>query len=557
MSRFKRDGEEDVEVRASKRLRGEIVEEPIPATDSEIPIEAEVPMVTEQTAAEVSAVIDADMPSHGQDIGAEVRAPGPEVPEELHTTEVPVGVAVAEAHEATPDGLRVEMSATEVHVEASGTAVPVAEHPVAPTDVPTTQQTLMAQNHGLVPPPTEVEHERQNVRMITDAEAAIAVAPRAPRMIGGSGGPDDLWRQRFKELEAFKDEYGHCNVPCTYALNKNLAKWIVVQRAERKRFLQNQKSSINQDMINQLDALGFVWAPFEQAWEMRFSELAQYKEKYNTCAVPKGWGEGKQLAQWVADQRKQRKKKITGKKACITDERIARLEELGLEWTGKGHTAWQSRLGELKEYKEKNSQCNVPKAWPENKQLAKWVNKQRTEYKKKSDGHKSSMTDERIAELEAIGFVWSLKKRASFEQRFAELTEYHKQHGDCKVPSGRAEYKQLSSWVSKQRAERKKMLAGESSSMTPERVEKLDKLGFVWQRPRVNADTAVAAEVSVPAPAIDPATVQVAPEPVLSTEEVAGAPESELPEVVDPVVEATPADAGLPQVTEVSEVAAQ
>lgn len=34
--------------------------------------------------------------------------------------------------------------------------------------------------------------------------------------------------------------------------------------------------------------------------------------------------------------------------ACITDERIARLEELGLEWTGKGHTAWQSRLGELK-----------------------------------------------------------------------------------------------------------------------------------------------------------------------------------------------------------------
>lgn len=50
-----------------------------------------------------------------------------------------------------------------------------------------------------------------------------------------------------------------------------------LQRAERKRFLQNQKSSINQDMINQLDALGFVWAPFEQAWEMRFAELTQYK----------------------------------------------------------------------------------------------------------------------------------------------------------------------------------------------------------------------------------------------------------------------------------------
>lgn len=231
MTRSKRDGEEDVEIRASKRLRGEIVEEPM-TSETHMPIVADIPeaMATEQTAAAVSAVIDAELPSHVQNMGVE-GPNGPEIPEELPATEAPVEVPATEVPVEVPTNeVPVEMVTAGIPEDASSASMQGEEHPVAPTEAALSQQqTIMTQNHELVPLPSEIEHEREGVRMMAEAEAAMEAVPRAPRMMGGAGGPDDLWRQRFKELEAFKDEYGHCNVPCTYALNKNLAKWIVVQ----------------------------------------------------------------------------------------------------------------------------------------------------------------------------------------------------------------------------------------------------------------------------------------------------------------------------------------
>lgn len=87
--------------------------------------------------------------------------------------------------------------------------------------------------------------------------------------------------------------------------------------------------------------------------------------------------------------------------------------------------------------------------------------------------------------------------------------------------------------------------------MTQERVDKLDKLGFVWQRPRVNTDAAVAAGVSIPVPAVD-GSVEVAPEGALVTEGVAP-PGSEIPDVVEPVVDPATAESGLPQVSDITQ----
>mmetsp|Transcript_28028 Transcript_28028/g.59176 ORF Transcript_28028/g.59176 Transcript_28028/m.59176 type:complete len:531 (+) Transcript_28028:30-1622(+) len=63
-----------------------------------------------------------------------------------------------------------------------------------------------------------------------------------------------------------------------------------------------------------------------------------------------------------------------------------------------------------------------------------------------------------------------------WEERFQELSEYHEEHGDCRVPRGPG----LGEWVSTQRKCMKQYQQGNKSSITPERVKRLESLGFEW-----------------------------------------------------------------------------
>ena len=106
--------------------------------------------------------------------------------------------------------------------------------------------------------------------------------------------------------------------------------------------------------------------------------------------------------------------KEEGKKSQLKDERIKELEAIGFVWSvgqvgntyARKDELWHKRLEELKEYREKHRNCNVPQRYSSNKQLGIWVGNQRQEYRLKEKGRKSKITDERIKELNAIGFVW-------------------------------------------------------------------------------------------------------------------------------------------------------
>ena len=94
----------------------------------------------------------------------------------------------------------------------------------------------------------------------------------------------------------------------------------------------------------------------------------------------------------------------------MSDERVAALEEVGFVWDS--HSAiWSERLQDLVDYKQVNGHCNVPSRYTENRQLAIWVKRQRRQYKFYCENKPSSMTEERIQRLNAIGFVWDLKKK--------------------------------------------------------------------------------------------------------------------------------------------------
>ena len=82
----------------------------------------------------------------------------------------------------------------------------------------------------------------------------------------------------------------------------------------------------------------------------------------------------------------------------------------------------------------------------ENPALARWVKRQRYQYRLKVDNKTSTMTDERVALLEGIGFIWD-SHAAAWAEKLHELKDFARRRGHCNVPSTYPENPQLATWV--------------------------------------------------------------------------------------------------------------
>ena len=66
-----------------------------------------------------------------------------------------------------------------------------------------------------------------------------------------------------------------------------LATWVKNQRrAFKKKLLEGNRSFITQDRIDILNDVGFIWDNFQYAFELRLSQLVEYKETHGDCNVP-------------------------------------------------------------------------------------------------------------------------------------------------------------------------------------------------------------------------------------------------------------------------------
>lgn len=141
---------------------------------------------------------------------------------------------------------------------------------------------------------------------------------------------------------------------------------------------------------------------------------------------------------------------------------------------------WSEKFAELCTYREKMGHCLVPHTYSENLPLARWVKRQRYQYKLMRDGKASTMTEERVKALEDIGFIWD-SQGAAWGERLAELRLYRQEFGHCNVPSNFSQNPQLATWVKCQRRQYKLHQEGKPSNMTPQRVRELENLGFEWE----------------------------------------------------------------------------
>ena len=97
---------------------------------------------------------------------------------------------------------------------------------------------------------------------------------------------------------------------------------------------------------------------------------------------------------------------------CVLAHTMDLLEILTPLSKGSSHykhyqsEVWYERYNELLEYKAMYGNCKVPHNWKGNKKLAQWVKRQRYQYKLMRKGKHSTMSLDRFALLERIGFAW-------------------------------------------------------------------------------------------------------------------------------------------------------
>jgi hypothetical protein len=366
----------------------------------------------------------------------------------------------------------------------------------ASTDEASSNITVFAESSEGLPPPASTPPSTDTVNASTRCQSSrntqtqLKPIEKSEAQLDGDDDDADAdadlsapsWRDHLSELADYRKIHGHCYVPNKYSENSRLATWVANQRQQYTLHLEGKESSMTLSRIQELESLGFKWRVYyvHAAWEDRLSELADYRRIHGHCNVPSRYSENAKLGTWVRTQRQQYTLQQKGKASPMTTFRIQELESLGFEWPYLTAN-WEDRLSELADFRKIHGHCNVPESYSENTKLGYWVANLRTEYRRKQQGRKSSMTTFRIQELKSLGFEWD-RLGAAWEIRLSELADYRRIHGHCNVPTNYSENTKLARWVAYQRSNYRLQQQGKKSPMTLSRIQELESLGFEWDR---------------------------------------------------------------------------
>jgi len=216
--------------------------------------------------------------------------------------------------------------------------------------------------------------------------------------------------------------------------------------------------------FDRLESMAFVWSALAEKWESHYEVLRAFKKEYDSCTVPADFEmDGVDLGTWVSIQR------TWYKHNRVTPDRILRLERVGFDWDTLV-IDWNAHFDQLAAYRAAEGHSVVPTEFvtADGKKLGSWVSKQRLAHKE------GKLSPERIERLEAVGFVWQCI--AEWDPYFELLQDYRAEHGHCVMPTRfeTADGIKLGYWVQQQRRNYK------TGELRPERVLRLERVGFVW-----------------------------------------------------------------------------
>ena len=211
-------------------------------------------------------------------------------------------------------------------------------------------------------------------------------------------------------------------------------------------------------------------ASLSSSWNHYFSEASIYYAEHGNLNIPKRYTTpaGLSLGEWLTTQRRVRAGQIPGN---LTEQQIARLDSIGMEWGNRNDAAWERGLEKARKFREQFGNLQVPAKYRTKNGylLGRWINNAR---KCRNDG---KLTEERIRQLDQLGMIWSVFD-AKWEQGYALAMNYAAEHGDLNVPVNYTteEGEKLGAWILNQRT------AYTKEMLSQDQIGRLEKIGIYW-----------------------------------------------------------------------------
>lgn len=214
------------------------------------------------------------------------------------------------------------------------------------------------------------------------------------------------------------------------------------------------------DITDETEKVVSLFAEIEKklhvGWDEYYQELKEFRSVHGDCEVPMKY-KNKSLRNWMNLQR------MSMKKDTISQEKIKKLNDIDFIWEPYDE-GWQEMYQKLIKYKELHGNCVVPYNYTSNKSLSNWVAFQRRK------ASQNTLSKEREAKLDDIGFVWNLEDY-KWEEKYQEFIRL------SSVSETNITYKnnrELKVWINYQKRDFK------NGSLSPAKIDKLNQAKFHW-----------------------------------------------------------------------------
>ncbi|MCC8101165.1 MAG: Helicase associated domain protein [Clostridiales bacterium] len=289
------------------------------------------------------------------------------------------------------------------------------------------------------------------------------------------------WDLMFGLAKAYYEEHGNLEMSAHYMTEDGypLGLWVATQRGVRKGVTHG---CLTEERIRKLDSIGMVWESVQdRVWEKHYAAAKTYYGEHGDLDVK--WDyvteDGVRLGEWLCSIRTSQK--AGARQKFLTRERIKLLDDIGMIW-GKTDYFWERNYEAAAAYYREHGNLDVTATYvnTDGIKLGSWLQRMRKERKKYDEnlpGKETTLTEEQIRRLDAIGMPWRKVNESKWDKGYQAAKEYAAAHGNLLVPARYAteEGFGLGHWISNQRQ------AYLAKKLSAARIEKLEAIGMVWQ----------------------------------------------------------------------------
>ena len=302
------------------------------------------------------------------------------------------------------------------------------------------------------------------------------------------------WDMMYELAKKYYEHYSDLKIPFSFKTingyetdenGYNLGFWISSQRVKYK------KGTLSEDRIKKLKEIDMIFGIGRQdAWNMMYELTKKYYEHYGNLKIPHSFKtingyetdeKGYKLGFWISKQRN------NYKNGTLSEDRIEKLEEIGMIFENVYKDTWNMMYKLAKKYYEHYDNLKIPKMFKtingyeideKGYNLGVWIATQKTNY------NKSILSEDKIEKLEEIGMIFKKVNDNTWNMMYKLAKKYYEHYGDLKISRSFKTINgyeidkngyNLGFWISNQRRVKYK-----NDTLSEDRIKQLEKIDMIF-----------------------------------------------------------------------------